>query len=569
MRKLLLIKLLLLIAFTSGISQKLTMEGSVNLGSKINKAYYTGYKFDAETQKHTLVYLEKGNLLAGSSYSDIVFDKDLKFVENKVEKVPTKSTEWVQTFFPNYQGDEYIVEGVELAQGLSGNISVNSRRITWKWTWGINLYMPHIENLGKAKLKEKTEKYWLFEQLSNYQTGEVLAICGVKDLTDKTKKKQYYKNFQFIKFDKNATIVKGDELKFETMRSIVFSRVIDSPDFASIPDNSGDPTGDLGRGDALIAFAPMTMPFSKQDDPNKGNYLFVVVSPEGKIKNKWNVNVPASAWNIEGIIRDGEDAILYGPATFDKYHNSVLGSTEDNGFGARKTADEIAWKAFQVMRINNGAVKWIKATDLDAFESKLKTPPSQKRKPEYKGKGFQIAGTKIVGNDIFITGQKVKSQHELDASGRITQTSYTYTDIILMHFSSDGDLKAQYGVRRDENNKFSKANLTPQELYASSDGKKLYWVVGELSGLKRGLSVGLGILGSSTIMKRKFLFYPNVATVDIGASKISDFTAYGQDEKGSQKYYTNDSFESKDGKYIIFPGEDKSGSTIWLGAMEK
>ena len=50
----------------------------------------------------------------------------------------------------------------------------------------------------------------------------------------------------------------------------------------------------------------------------------------------------------------------------------------------------------------------------DEFSAKLKTPPTQKKSPEYSGKKFEISNYKVASNgDLFVSGQNFK----IDAGG--------------------------------------------------------------------------------------------------------------------------------------------------------
>ncbi|MFT7590609.1 MAG: DNA-binding beta-propeller fold protein YncE [bacterium] len=148
-----------------------------------------------------------------------------------------------------------------------------------------------------------------------------------------------------------------------------------------------------------------------------------------------------------------------------------------------------------------------------------------------------------------------------------------YKDLVMFHFDNQGQLKAQYGIKRDKNNKWSKSILTPQDVALSGDGKSLYWTYGELKGMRQGVEIGGGLLeltGGSTLSKSKLLYYPAVARIDLEAGTIGDFVPLGADENGKQIYYTNPEFPSlmsPDRTNLTFIGESKNGKTIWLGRM--
>ncbi len=128
----------------------------------------------------------------------------------------------------------------------------------------------------------------------------------------------------------------------------------------------------------------------------------------------------------------------------------------------------------------------------------------------------------------------------------------------MMHFDRSGNLKAQYGVRREENDKEAKMAPNTQLLNESNDGKSLYWTILEMKGVKAEKE-----LGDS---KFKFLVYPNVSKINLAAATVGEFVQHGQ---GKSDYYVNNKYPLlKIGKgQIVFLGENKSGKTLWFAKM--
>ena len=76
--------------------------------------------------------------------------------------------------------------------------------------------------------------------------------------------------------------------------------------------------------------------------------------------------------------------------------------------------------------------------------------------------------------------------------------------------------------------------------------------------------------GVGTLSKKKMLYYPAVARIDLGSATIGDFVPLGSDAEGKQVYYTNPEYPSlvsPDGSSVTFVGEDKKGKVLWLGRM--
>jgi DNA-binding beta-propeller fold protein YncE len=211
---------------------------------------------------------------------------------------------------------------------------------------------------------------------------------------------------------------------------------------------------------------------------------------------------------------------------------------------------DIKWKNFQLMKIKDNKLEWIENTDLKEFKEKAVNPPSQKKSPDYIGKNFEksLAYATPEG-EVIISGQKYTTQKvpdpESNVEGATIKVKDEYKDLVMFHFDSKGVLKAQYGVKRDKNNKYSKANLTPQYIYLNKDNSELYWIYGEIKGFRKGFEIKTDIMGfggSVGISKSKLLFYPTVAKINLKDAKVNDFVPLGADENGKQVYYTNPEF---------------------------
>ena len=110
---------------------------------------------------------------------------------------------------------------------------------------------------------------------------------------------------------------------------------------------------------------------------------------------------------------------------------------------------------------------------------------------------------------MIISGQKYTTKNIQDSEYPNDETKKikvkdAYKDLVMFHFDTQGNLKAQYGIKRDKNNKWSKAILTPQEVSMSGDGKSMYWTYGELKGMRKGSVFSGGILEMAGVaLKRK------------------------------------------------------------------
>ena len=212
------------------------------------------------------------------------------------------------------------------------------------------------------------------------------------------------------------------------------------------------------------------------------------------------------------------------------------------------------WKLFQLAKITGSKLEYLTTTDLDEFEAKLKTPPSQKKTPSYRGKRFHFTTAAVYKDgSIVICGQNFQKEK------RQNVTFKSYRDVVTFYFDSQGKLKAQYGVRREENNKY--ARMAPTVQIISEGQSTIYWTVMEMDGVRTEKE------GKYKAVKA--LIYPNVARIEPGTGDISDFVAFGTVD-GKPQYYLhngNPILPIPGDNSIVFLGADKPGKTLWFGKV--
>jgi hypothetical protein len=236
-----------------------------------------------------------------------------------------------------------------------------------------------------------------------------------------------------------------------------------------------------------------------------------------------------SYWKINSVEIVGNDVYIHGVGVDKKntkYYNEL--ALKDKG----------KYTNYQIVKISGDKLAWVSKTNLTEFATKLKTPPSQKKTPEFTGQNFKIGSfTVSKSGEIFVNGQNVKEGPK-------------YKDLFVFHFGNDGKLKAQYGVDIKENNKISDVTQTECLFLESQDGKTMSWLIREMVDYKND---------------GRLLSYARIATISTANATISDFVSLGQD--GKEKYYlSNDCpiLPSKSDSKMTFFGADRSGKTIWF-----
>lgn len=536
---------------------------------------YLGHvDYDSESEITSLYYVEK-NVLK-SIFTTYRFDKDLQFIDEKIEEYSL--TDQVEDAVKNFswfsfKGDELIDEIIMINSNLKGELIARKARWVRTYNWNFGLYIPKFEYLDEVKIKGLDgDRIYLYDRFYNRETEENILLLGIKPPKGETKNArfQHARKFQLLKINSNLEAEFGEIIEFDTNRAISFIG-----NLTSNLKRENSPEMDLSQGNISIVLTPVKSLLGKKwqsDHPEK--HTMLVINAEGKIESRIDYDAPTSGWVIQDLVvsNNGQDVYYFGPAKDGSYVNML--TPTKSPLTSRSETKDIKFKNFQVMKISNNQLEWINNTDLKDFKAKSVTPPSQRKSPDYIGKNFINTLTYVTqSGELFIAGQKFKTDdtNEKNPDGS-SVLEYTYKDLVMFHFDSEGGLKSQYGIKREKNNKHAKSQLTPQYLYENKEGNQVYWVYGEIKGLRFGLEVGnaLKIAGVNSISKRKLLFYPTVAKIDLEKGKMGDFVPLGANADGKQKYFTNPAFPqfmTADQSKLIFIGEDRKGSLVWLANM--
>lgn len=548
-------------------AQSLETQKAIDPPSLTKDSYCGSVDYDIKTQTTTLNYLEYSELTVKLKLKSYSFDKELNLVDETVKEYNWQ--ELIGTFdWFNYQGESYTKDWVDVQQTMGGKIKVSKMHATYNYIWPIGDYVPQYDQPKSIKIQgeDQGNKVALYAHASNTETGETYLIVGHKAPKGSKEKQLHARKFQIVKVSQNMEVEYLEEFDFDYNVCINFSRIVPNDENLIDPDADNSEVPEISGAKYYMVFSPIKNGSKGNVNPDMGNSTIVVMDENGKIAKKLDFTAPTPGWAIRDMVKapNANDYYFLGPAKDKAYANQVTSviSPLDNS----EPSDDIKYKNYQIMKISDGELAWINSTPIDDFESKASAPPSQKGVPEYKGKRFkrQVA---IVTNDgeLFFGGQNYKSKTTKNEITQETTTEIKYTDLILAHFDNTGKLKRVYGVKRDKTNKYAKANPAPMDIFLGPDAQSLYWVYGEIKGMKKGF-------GSDelTISKRKMLYFPAVTKVDLSSASISDFTYLGADSEGKQKYYTNPAVKpimSSDGKKLIFVGEDKPGKLVWVAKM--
>ncbi len=514
--------------FYEAAAQKLDIEKTYEITGKSKRGYLGKVEYDAATKVYSLTYVTK-TTDRKAKFEVYKFDKNFNFLSKTDDEIEFEKAKLKFSWF-NFKGDQYAVEAISVSGNLVGTLVLKKKRISYTYDWFFGGYNKKVEILEKIKPKnDEGNKYFYYGHEEDDVTGDILVLVGLKEKGDPAKQGR---EFALLKFNKDFDKVKETNFKFDYVQALAIKR--------SIPKMYEGDNENTGIGGMMLVFAPIGgSGYNKVADPNKNAYTYVKVNENGELVDRVTFTSPATYWKIDEIVPVGSDNTVYvfGPSAEgkDKYYNESWAITK--------------FKAIQLMKIKDGKLQYITSANLDEIESKIKTPPSQKKSPNYEGKKFDIKGYAVgSSDDFFIYGQNFDTGDK----------GIKYRDVIGFHFDSKGVLKSQYGVDTKETNAAALSNGAPQFLVEGSNHQDIYWIITEIDGLKEGAN---GIT--------KLLLYPRVAKINVAAGTIGDFVTLGKVDK--KAFYLDNKFPYlpvADDNALVFFGSDKPGKYIWFGKLK-
>lgn len=389
-------------------AQKLALEKTYEITGKAKRGYLDDVQYDPGTRQTMLSFVTKSsNNFTGSKtkvkYQNYFFDAEYNFI-----KMEENEDVYRNKRYKIEKGDNYTVEGISVQNNFTGTFVLRRKLITYTWDWFFGGYKKKVKLLDKVKPKDDAgNKYTLIRKWENDQTGDVVAMVIGKG------KNAVPNEYVLLKIKPTLEFEVVDKFKFDTPQAIAAATLITSVETSEYDDsgldeedegNEADDTddqGDLSTNQPGLIFANSSA--GKKAKADAHDYTFIRLSQDGKVLERIPFKTLASAWNINNIIAAGESIYLMGPANEGKY--------QDVGIPPGADLENMKWKLFQLGKFTAGKVEYVTTTDLDEFEAKLKTPPSQKKSPSYRGKRFHFSGAQLYHDgSIFISGQNYVRQ---------------------------------------------------------------------------------------------------------------------------------------------------------------
>ena len=530
--KVFLFAIILLASTPNAMAQTVETEKTYEISGKAKRGYLAKVDYDPKTQECTLYFVTKANDRR-IKFEVYRFDKEYNFIDKKdeeqeLEKVTYK---WFRVKKENYEK-----EGVTVDNGgiFNAALTLKRKQTTYNWSWVWGSYSVRTKILEKVKPKTDDGKKYLYAgHIEDDATGDIFVLASIKD------KGEQGKNFTLLRFNNQLDLVKTQEIKFDYAVTRAFTANLYTED-------EDDPEMKIVTGGIMI-FAPAKG--SKEfTNPDKNAYEVVKFDRDFNITRS-SFKSPASYFRIDEMVSTSDAYYFYGVAAEgkDRYYNQLA------------TLEK--FKAVQLLKVkaSDYKVEYITSANLDEMQAKLKTPPSQKRKPEYRGNKFETKGYFVTKNNEFVLyGQNFEMKTDrVPQGGKMVEIEFkSYRDVIGFYFDTKGVLKAQYGIDPVEDSKAAKRMGAPQYIVENTKGNAMYWILTEIDGFR---------VEDEQVRP---LAYPRIAKINTSDNSVKDFITMG--EVGKTKYYLDKKYPYlpiDDGNKIVFFGSNKTGKTLYFGRV--
>ena len=511
----------------------------------LSKKSVKGFLYDVnkdDSGNSRITYKIKGDKKSEEVfYEEYSFDKDLKFTGNKdVQEKKEQKPDVERTDFYAYVG------GTSSFDVLSMKLKMNKVVQLRSWNHEKQKYIT-TKYISRENVKPRNDDGKVYYGYASYastndESSDVLVIAKVE-----SKDKNQADKFLVLLFNEKLEI-KETAMEMNGSHSLVYCQQLSD-----------------GNDDVVAVFAP-----------NKGaadvsKYLYFQFDIKGNLKSKIEFKSPASALLITAAYEKDGSVYFFGTSTkssesfkevFNEYAPIYNPGSNEQGNNIkdikwRKALDE-KMDNFHLLKFSGNQLAFASTTPVGEFKTKFKTAPGDKGASAYKGKKFYIEnffGTP--DEDYLITGQLTSSVNF--GSGNIMDS---YEDMVCFHFNKTGNLKAQYGIGKINNDKKSEIFKMIQNFHLSADGKSVYWEILEVKGLKGYENFMDAYKDVPTFYP---LYYPRLGKIDLINSTLGSFKSMGDEKYFLRRDFTG--IYDKADRTITYFGHDDDYKNLWVGKV--
>lgn len=326
--------------------------------------------------------------------------------------------------------------------------------------------IPVAETIHSEDAKQEKGQRWipLYNNPEPNGGNIMFATSGVNPDPNKS-------HYVFRKYAQHGTVIKEMVLNFDYQALPSVKEIEVAP----------------GKFDYIVIVAPFFYKKSKQPTTNPLRYEYIRINGETfDIKERIPFTAVYAKWMVENIVEKDGAVYLMGQCTDskEKYTTFDLYSFKEmNGY--------------QVMKVNNGKVDYIKGFNKADGQSALKTVQGLKGKAEVS---FVLNGIEahVVNGRIIVSGQSI-----IDIGNKGNDRDA----MVTMVFAEDGTLSAY--IAKPEKT-YSKGNV-----FFSKDGNQLFWIIQDVDTYNDIIDENVG-----TIIAKKYKhIVANIGVVKVDLSK--------------------------------------------------
>lgn len=466
------------------------------------------------------------------SYEKYSFDADLKFLGSSATSFDKEVKPDIErTYYSAYVGGT----GFEALR-----VTLKLGKATGVESWNHKKQRYEFKKwISTEEIKAKNDNGRVYIGYASYSSADDNKSNVFVIAKTESKDKEQAEKFSVLLFDEKLEL-KDLPVDLKGTYSLVYSDMLESED-------------------VVMVFAPKT-------GTDLTKYVYFKYDIEGNLKDRVEFNSPASALLISAAFEEGGNVYFFGSSVnskesykdvFSEYwpiHNPGAAGLKLEG----NNKMDVKWKKcldgkmdnFHFLKFTGNQLVFASTTPVKEFDSKFKTAPGDRGASVYKGKKFNTqkfyvspSGDYLVAGQL--TGWIAKS------NGESIDFLEAYKDIICFQFDSKGNVKAQYGIGKENEDKASDIFQMVQNFYPSADGQSVYWEMWEVKGDKDWFSGSISPV-----------YFPRIVKVDVANSSISAVQSLG-----SGKYYLKDSYYDDKNKSILYFGNDLKGENLWIGKV--
>jgi hypothetical protein len=526
MKKIIIIALVAISMAVSSYSQVMELEKTYTITGENKVDINPFVQTDPNTRTYVVRFFikQKNDVIKSETY---FFDQDFNFIKNDKDEIKLSN---IKLKFPwlDYKGDQFELTGITADE--NDKLVLRKKTLTVTYNWYTLSYNMVLNDMGKEKFKtNEGEGYVNFrnwDQNNSYET--LYVLCGMNDKSDKFK---YCKDFKLLKIDKEMKVIKELSIKFDFPQDIVYPRFADAK--TETRNNSFDK-------EMIIVFAPKNEG-SSVSDKNKTNFTFIKINDNLELIDRIPFNSISTGWSIEDKIIDtaNNDVYFFGGSLKgkDKYFDDLKDTKKFDGF--------------QIMKVSDHNISYIKEYSLYELSKKLIKAPSQKESTPYEGKKFRISAYTLTANkNLIIVGQNWANRPGGSSTGG--RAIGEYFDSFGLGFDNSGNFLGQYMYRVGH---FAQSSSpTSQYLFKGKDPNNVYWFLIDPENMA-------GYLVTSYFAK-----------IDLKNSTLSNFSNFQFNKKNKPTYYLNTKTPfilTSDNKIVLVGGQfGTKGKTIWFARLK-